>query len=305
MNTYTDKLVNKIELNSPLVETTPFVFKGRLYLLENWRKMWDYPIELDNYPKNVKTKYLEADLARIRDVETDKIISIPLVGYGFCSAFVDGDRVYILGSKFNHNKVWNSKQIWLTCSEDLSLWSHPQCVLEANPDESFFNINVCKSLDNNGYILLVETDDPKWVKFTFRFFKSDDMLNWQAIDDGIYGKEKYVGGPAIYNTGGYYYVSYLGEVAGGWITKLTRSKDLIQWEDAPEHKPLVAFNRQNRCHKLRGKEVSENNASDLELCEFEGTTHLYFTGGDQSVCGNLQSCEYQGTMRELFESFYM
>jgi hypothetical protein len=31
---------------------------------------------------------------------------------------------------------------------------------------------------------------------------------------------------------------------------------------------------------------------------------VYFTGGDQKVCGDLQRAECAGTPRELFDSFF-
>ncbi len=296
---------NLIKLDSPLVETTPFVFDGRLYLLENWRKMWDHPIDLRDYPKNIKTRYLTKDLVRIRDVEADKIVGVPMVGIGFCSAFVDGGRVYILGGRFDNDKCWNSKEIWMCYSDDLIVWSHPVCVLQANPNESFFNVNVCRHLNSKDYVLLVETDDPRWPKFTFRFLTSGNLIDWTPVENGIYGKDKYVGGPAIYSLNGFYYVCYLDEATDGWRTRLTRSANLIDWQDAPRDKPVVEFNPENGCHRLRGGGFKENNASDLELCEFDGKTLLYFTGGDQFVCGNLQRCEYQGKMQDFFEMFYL
>ncbi|MFI4912310.1 MAG: hypothetical protein ACIAQZ_11645 [Sedimentisphaeraceae bacterium JB056] len=299
-----DIFSDKIKTGSPLVETTPFVFDGRLYLLENWRKMWDYPIVLDGYPQNVKTKYLTWDIARVRDIEADKIISVPMVGMGFCSAFVDDDRVYVFGSKFNNDKTWNSKEIWMCYSDDLFIWSHPECILEADEDELFFNINVCKKLGGEGFVLLVETDAAPWPKFTFRFLESENLTDWSPIDGAIYGDDKYVGGPAIYTVNDFYYVCYLDEAPEGWITRIARSKDLKNWQDAPKDKPVLMYNKENDCHRLRGEGIKENNVSDLELCEFNGKTLLYFTGGDQLVCGDLQYARYPGSMQELFESFF-
>jgi alpha-L-fucosidase len=189
-------------------------------------------------------------------------------------------------------------------SEDLHTWSHPQCILEANKNESFYNVNVCPKLDGDGFILLVETDDPAWPKFTFRFLEGRNMADFSPIDGAVYGKDKYVGGPAIYNTGGFYYVCYLDEAPEGWITRITRSRDLKTWQDAPEDKPVLMYDKENDCHRLRGEGFKENNASDLELCEFNGKTLLYFTGGDQLVCGDLQYTWYPGSMQELFEKFF-
>ena len=58
-------LVNSEKLGSPLVEVTPFVFKERLYLLENWQKQWEFP----DSPDGVR---FQKDEVRIRDLETDR-----------------------------------------------------------------------------------------------------------------------------------------------------------------------------------------------------------------------------------------
>ena len=59
-------------LGSPLVETSPFVFNKRLYLLENNQHFWDV--------QGAKPgDYFHEDEVRIRDIATDKIISVPLI----------------------------------------------------------------------------------------------------------------------------------------------------------------------------------------------------------------------------------
>jgi hypothetical protein len=68
-------------LGSPLVEVTPFVFHNRLYRLENHQKFFDLP---GSAPGD---RFLE-DEVRIREVETDELSSVALVGHAFASALV-------------------------------------------------------------------------------------------------------------------------------------------------------------------------------------------------------------------------
>ena len=284
------------KLDSPLVEVTPFVFKDRFYLLENWQKQWEYPDETDG----ARTT---EDEIRIRDVDADRIVSIPLVGHGLGMALVHDGRVYVFGGNWGTGKKWNIKKIEMVHSDDLVNWSDPVVVLEAEPQEKFFNVSVCRG--DGRFIMLVESNDPAWPTFTFKYFASDDLLSWTIIPDALYGVDKYVGGPALYYEGGRYYTLYLEALGNRFYeTRVTRSNDLVHWEDAPEARPFATFNPENPVHALRPADIRERNASDVELCYWNGKTRVYYTGGDQQYAGDLQHAEFEGTPQELLEAFY-
>lgn len=288
-----NRLVKKGKLDSPLVEVTPFVFKGRLYMLENWQKQWE----------TGKRGRFQEDEVRIRDVEADKIVSVPLLGHGLGMAFVWQDRVYVFAGSRGKHKKRHIKKITMTSSDDLKKWSKPVVVLKANPDESFFNVSVCRG--DGRFVLLVESNDPRWRPFTFKYFVSDDLLRWEQVPDAFYGTKKYVGGPALYYEGDHYYTLYLQSLGKGrYETRITRSKDLVHWQDAPDGRPFVTFNPKNHIHPLRPKDIRECNASDAEVAYWKGKTWVYFTGGDQHFAGDLQWAEFDGTPRELFEHFF-
>ncbi len=294
-----NKLVKTQRLNSPLVEVTPFVFKNRLYRLENWQKLWDLPLEKRS------TRHYQADEVRIRDIEEDKIISIPLIGYTFATAFVWNEKVYIFAGD-HHSATAHRfvKQIVMTCSEDLTNWSEPRTVWNAVGDENLFNFAVCHN--GNNFVMLYETDDCKWLpKFTFKFCESADLINWQLIDNALYGKNKYVGGPALYYENNFYYLLYLEELAHGWETRIARSQDLLNWEDAPPGRAFLAYDSSIKHLPCHTPEVCECNASDAELCYWQGKTLVYFTGGIQKIAGDLQLAEFAGTPQELLEYFFI
>lgn len=298
-----NRLIKKGKVDSPVVEMTPFVFNERLYLLENWRRMWDYPIPLNDYPKSLTDKHLTEDIARIRDIKTDKLITNAMVGYGFVSAYVWDGRVFVIGGKFPGDLVkWSIKDLYITSSCDLKIWTQPEKIISASPNEHFFNTALCHNGDK--FILLVETDDPAWPKFTFKFYESSDLQNFTLIENALYGVDKYVGGPAMYFTDGFYYVLYLQELSSGWETRITRSRDLVDWEDAPEDRAVVKFDPDNDAHLLRGPGVKENNASDAEACQWEGKTLVYFTGGDQLIAGCMQWAEFDGPLSEFLAHYF-
>jgi alpha-L-fucosidase len=284
------------KLNSPLVEVTPFVFNDRFYRLDNWQKQWDHPEVRDG------SQFTEDEI-RIVDMATEEIISIPLIGHGLGMALVVDDRVYVFGSYWGEDKKWNVNEISMVSSQNLKDWTEPVMVLKANEDERFFNVSVCRGPDD--FIMLVESNDPKWPAFTFKYFRSHDLVQWEQIPDALYGVDKYVGGPALYYEGGMYYTLYL-EALGNrfWETRVTRSSDLIHWEDAPEDRPFVTYNPANTVHPLMPPEARERNASDAEMCYWDGKTIVYFTGGIQKYAGDLQWATFEGTPRELLERFY-
>jgi alpha-L-fucosidase len=294
---WTHPLTNRRKLNSPLVEVTPFVLKDRLYLVENWQKQWDHPGSPDG-------SRFQEDEVRIRDVEADRVVATPLVGHGLGMALVWQDRVYVFAGDWGKEKKWQITTITLTSSADLASWRQPEVVLRAEPQEKFFNVSVCRGLDR--FVLLVESNDPQWPPFTFKYFVSDDLRRWKPVADAIYGHDKYVGGPALYYEDGWYYTLYLESLGQNrWETRITRSQDLVRWQDAPTGRPFVTFNPANTIHPLRPGHLREVNASDAEVVYWRGQTLVYFTGGDQQLAGDLQLAEFNGTPRELFERFFV
>ena len=290
------KLHKRGYLNSPLVEVTPFVFKDRLYRLENWQKFWERG-GLDN------SSDFRQDEVRIRDMETGELISIPLRGHAFGTAFVWEDRVYVFAGDYGHDKPWRAvTQVTLVSSSDLINWSPPLTALTAQEGEHLFNFAVCRGRDQ--FVMLYETDDPSYPPFTFKYCVSDDLERWRLLPEAIYGRDKYVGGPALYFEGDTYYTLYLCDMGGSWETRITRSKDLVHWEDAPESRPFVTFDSTHGGYQLRPAHVREINASDAELCSWRGKTIVYFTGGDQEVAGDLQWAEFDGTPCELLEHYF-
>ena len=243
------------------------------------------------------------DEVRIRDIESGKLISVPLKNHGFGTVLTWKDTVYVFAGNYGNGKPWRQMtEITMTSSKDLKSWTKPRTVFSASGKEFFFNTAVCRGKDK--FILLYETNDPKWKPFTLRYLESTDLINWKEIPDAIYGTNKYVGGPALYYEGGWYYTLYLEALNKSWETRITRSKDLIQWEDAPKDRPFVTFDPTHFNMPLTDPKISENNASDVELCYFNGKTILYFTGGNQQIAGDLQWATYEGTPKQLFEHFF-
>ena len=287
---------------APGCEVTPFVFKDRFYRIENFKRAEDLP-------GTPLTEMFHEDGFRIRDIEKDCVISVPLLNHYFATAFVWQEKVYIFCGDYEWDRPWwHIRKIQMICSSDLITWSKPKTVVEAEKAESMFNISICHNGDK--FIMLYETDDKRWPKFTFKFCESDNLTDWHLIKDALYGTDKYVGGPAMYFVDGYYYVTYVNFVGKNSLdnncydTRIARSKDLFNWEDASCNKPFIEFDSSRKTAPEHYPDAWEINASDAEMHEWQGKTIVYFNGGDQMTCGDLQVAEYPGKMKDLVEAFF-
>ncbi len=97
---------------------------------------------------------------------------------------------------------------------------------------------------------------------------------------------------------------YLERLDFGWETRITRSKDLVNWQDAPEDRAFIPFDKNHKNLPLHSPDVPEKNASDPGVISYNGQVIVYFTGGIQRKAGDLQWAQFNGTMKELMEAFF-
>jgi alpha-L-fucosidase len=86
--TWINPIVKQGYLGSPLVETSPFVFNNRLYLMENNQRFWDVPGAKPG-------DFFHEDEVRIRDVKSKEIVSVALINHAFATLLVWEGRVYV------------------------------------------------------------------------------------------------------------------------------------------------------------------------------------------------------------------
>ncbi len=295
-------LVNRRILNSAALpgEFTPFRFKGVDYRLENVLAHYVIPYAA------VGARSHENHF-RIRRESDDRLVSIPLLNHYFASAYVWQDRCYC----FSMNQGAGRSRLEVIVSDDLITWEAPRCVFDfTDIGEHFCNTSV--TYDGKRFVLLFETDDPAYPIYTFKFAESDDLLHWRQIPGAIYGWDKYVGGGTLHwiKEDGLYYLSTLDlfihptERKVSYRFILSRSKDLIHWEDAPEDRPLLLPDYNHRPDPVRFPEVFEISVSDMEYRELDGFVRAYYIGGNQwGICDN-QVAEYHGSLRDFFHEFY-
>ncbi len=295
------KFENHTVVSNHASETTPFVWKDKLYALENFQRYMDFPGKPVTYR-------MHEDGCYIREIESDTRLCFPWLNHYFSTIHVIDDRLVLIGGDYGWDRPWwQITQMQMMTSDDLTTWSRPVTILTANDSEHLFN----NALVFNGkqFVLLYETDDPALgTKFTFRFAVSTDLTHWEKLpDDYIYGLGKYVGGPALYFHGGYYYLLYLAETFGKygfWDTRVARSKDLATWEDAPEGRSFVYPDTTRITNPAIAPDVHEINASDVEMVEFQGKVHIWWCGGNQGGVDDLQHATYHGSRQQLLEAFF-
>ncbi len=280
-----------------LVEATPVVWQGRLYRFEYVRH--------GSYKPNTSGD----SYFRFVDVQSNQATAGFAAGYHLGCAHVEGDRVWAFGTN-----IWDGERIQVFWSDDMQTW-HEKPALEL-PGWGIFNTSVCKGPE--GYVMAFEIGRPPeetGAAFTTRFAVSDDLLTWRLTSsECVFSKDRYTACPAIrYLDDGYYYMTYLEARPGPtYESHIVRSKDLVAWESSLLN-PILHHDDQDR--KIIGPDVTEEereriatavnlNNSDVDLCEFEGKTVIYYSWGNQQGVEHLAEAVYEGPMDEFLKGWF-
>jgi hypothetical protein len=282
-------------LDLGMVETTPVVFRDRLYRFEYVRK--------DHHASNTGESYF-----RFIDVETGNATTAFAKGYDLGCAFADGDAIWVFGVD-----NWDGENIAVFRSKDLEHWEK-RSVFKL-PGWGLFNTSVCKTGDR--YVMAIEVGRPPevvGVPFTMRFAESKNLLDWKLLPAAcVYTKERYSACPALRFLDGWFYMLYLEARPGpNYETHIVRSKDLIRWETSPFNPVLKASMEDKRIANpnLNGEQrakiagaVNLNN-SDVDLCEFKGKTIITYSWGNQQGTEFLGQAVYGGTLESFLKGFF-
>ena len=278
-----------------MVETTPIIFRDRLYLFEYVRP---------NYWQNkTGNSYF-----RFIDVEVDKPISAFAWGYHLGSAYVEDDVVFVYGVE-----RWGGSEIRVFWSRDLKDWSSKLAL--KLPGWGIYNSSVCMGRD--GYVMAIEIGEPKEVvgiRYTIYFAESEDLINWRLAPlDHVYSKDRYTACPALRFLNDYYYMIYLEAKPGPrYEPHIIRSRDLTNWESSPynpvmspsEEDKKIANPKLSEDQRRRIREAVNINNSDVDLCEFRGETIIYYSWGNQQGTEFLARAIYHGSLKDFLQGFF-
>jgi hypothetical protein len=281
-------------IDCDLVETTPIVFRGKLYRFEWVRK---------NYRKNL----LQKDHFRLVAHDSGQVSKPFAEGYIFGSAYAEDDTIYVTGTY----KSREGDHIRMFCSQDLRVWD--SWIVFDRPGFGIFNTSLCKS--GREYVLMFKIDKPvdqAGTAFTARFLKSRDLRRWELTPPECnYAKDRYTAPHCLRYLDGWFYDFYL-EAHDGYETCVVRSRDLVHWESSPfnpvlrasDEDKLVANPRLTEEKRRRTSEARNVNNSDIDFCEFEGKLAINYSWGNQQGIEFLAEAVYEGTEADFLRSWF-
>ncbi len=280
-------------IDCDLVETTPVVFKKKLYRFEYVRKGYKANQTGDSYFRFINHESGEATPSFAK-------------GYHLGSAFVENDTVYVTAVN-----IWDGERIQMFASSDLVNWKF-WTILDL-PGYGIFNTSMCKA--ENRYVLMYEIGKPEQEagkRFTARFATSENLRHWAITAPNCnYSKDRYTAPHCLRYLDGYYYNFYL-EAFEGYETRVVRSKDLINWESSQLNPVLRAtaddkkIANPNLTPEQRKKiaEAKNINNSDIDFCEFNGQLIINYSWGNQQGTEFLAEAVYDGSHDEFLKSWF-
>ncbi len=269
------KMEEKTLVKRDMCEVSPVIWQGRPCLMECVRPASggtakDYYLVLHDGDNG-------AELARFAE------------GYSLACAFVHDNTLYAFAARFEDNN-WND--VTLFKSVDLKSWEH-KVVIRQDEKEHLFNSSVCEG--PNGFVMAYETNDPAYPAFTIKFAESTDLDTWTKRSDAIFGTDRYTACPCIRYANGQYYLMYLEHRTPRWFFEeyIARSTNLVSWELSMRN-PILTV-----------EDIKEGiNASDVDVVEFGGKSHIYYAVGDQLTWMNIQRITYPGPLAEYLERWF-
>jgi hypothetical protein len=280
-------------IDCDLVETTPIVFKGKVYRYEYVRVgYWDNKTG-DSY-------------SRFVDIETGKPTKPFAEGFHLGSAFVHDKTIYVTAVD-----IWDGEQIHVFASDDFENWDTWLAV--DLPGYGIFNTSL--TFAENKYVMMFEIGKPEeksGERFTANFAISDNMKTWEVLPPNHnYAKDRYTAPHCLRYLEGYYYNFYL-EAYNGYEMRVVRSKDLISWEASPLN-PVLKFSEEDKKianpqlspELIKRVEKAENrNNSDIDFCEFKGKLIINYSWGNQKGEEFLAEAYYEGTMKQFLKGWF-
>lgn len=287
---------------SPAGESSPFVWHGELYRLE-----------LIDASRG--TDPSEITVARIIKRDTGEILSRFGEGCYYHSLYQEGDTVYVLGTVSKPGMLCG-EEIRLFETRDLVNWTSRS--LLKNPGWQYFNTSLTKG--ENGYVLLMEANQPvEHVgknAFTFFFATSPDLVNWEFMSyDKGFSKDRYMGGPYMRYSRGYYYVfSVTALPCCRYTNYVYRTKDFDTWQ-VGTYNPVMMPGEDDRAISVYAADLSDelireirtgfiSNNSDMDMCEYNGKTIITYGVGNQLGFYYLAEAEYDGPVADFLEAFF-
>lgn len=257
-------------------ELSPIVFNNSLYFVSFGRSSID----------------LSQGFVKIQNQNLSTFSTFPFP-YAYGCAYVENGTVHLFAS--SESNPGNS--IVTVSSTDLITWTAPQVIFTAPSNQTMYNTSAAKT--DAGYVISYEIHEENYASAWFyqKFLTSTDLVTWISIG-GHYEHGLDASCPMIRFVNGYYYLFNAhdngpGTVGPRYIMWVTRSKDLINFEDSLI--PVLV-------PKADGSEGNDN--ADMDSIEFNGRLIIVYGVGDQTTWGLMKQAYYSGTIEEFVQQFY-
>ena len=142
------------------------------------------------------------------------------------------------------------------------------------------------------------------------------MAEFVRLDPETYAfsKERYMGGPWMKYSEGWYYVISVTELPCKRYTNyIYRTKDFLDWE-VGLYNPLLSPSEEDRilspnvCDDLTEQMRQQiqtgflASSSDMDLCDWNGKTYINYLLGNQLGFYYMAEAEYDGTVAEFLKA---
>ena len=281
-------------IDCDLVETTPVVFRDRLYRFEYVREKYRKNTTGDSY-------------FRFVDHATGESSGAFATGYHLGNVMVDGDTLFVTGTN-----IWDGERIDIFASHDMEHWDSWNAL--DLPGYGLFNTSLCR--DDDGHVLMFEVGRPPeiaGVRFTARFATSRDMKHWTLTSpECTYSKDRYTAPHCLRYFKGFYYNFYLEAVHGEYDQRVVRSRNLVDWASSPLNPVLRASDEDKQIanpgltadERQRIQAATNINNSDIDFCEHEGQLVINYSWGDQQGVEHLAEARFDGTLAEFLTGWF-
>ncbi len=283
-----DILVPDAKDHDGLTETTTFFWHGHWYRLETVRI------------GQVDSLIPDKPHAQIRDLESDEIIETIMPDYELHHAFLWRDRLYVFATDYYG--------IWMSCAMEFGLWSKPVMVFNSENSPYIHYQNNSIVYDGERFVMAVDLLGGPY-NFTVCFAESRDLYEWHYIPGAMYKAHTYTSCPFLAYDDGYYYLFHLRHKDWKYFDiHVSRSKDLLVWEDSPNN-PILTPDTAEILPPADPKDdtvYNVINVSDLNLYERDGKAQGCFHVGIQrpGPIPYVRRCSFDGSLHELYQKLY-
>ena len=162
------------------------------------------------------------------------------------------------------------------------------------------------------------TVKPEAPEIELSRFGSRNFWRWyerikHSPEVGLTGTQTVVDGQRLYTGGKYYMICLEALPCIRYAPYIYRTDNFLDWE-VGIHNPIMMWSDEDRKIKpgstftLEERDILETglniNCSDIDLCEYEGKTRIFYSNGDQMTYSFLCEAEYDGPLDEFLEAFF-